>query len=457
MGFMLVLQPLGMAASTECGALIRLSSLCRSKCILTSGSDEASKCQPGDCRERLLGAVVSLRTTFRYKLVSVTAPNEESRSVLSSLADSLQLDVWRDATGFGTPALVLLKPQAAAEFFETASKKGLAVSTNSQDLQELLDNERKEVHFATYSKTSDRFERYLTYDEFKDALQQYAKEYDHVTYTSIGRSYEGRDIIGVHIKAKENLPIVFLECGIHAREWIVHATCLYIIDQLATHYGKKGDISRLLSTYEWRIYPIVNPDGYEYSHTTDRLWRKNRSHSRFSECIGADVNRNFDIGQYCTGRSSTDPCEPSYCGDEPFSEPESRAVRDALGATRGRTEFYFTLHNFGLLWMFAYAHRTQKVPEHDELMNISARASEAMKKIRGNEFDYGPISTTLYRSSGHSVDWAYENGGVKKAFIVELEPSWRTTNPNKGFVLPVREILSTVKEAWVGIKAAVAP
>ncbi|XP_065299276.1 steroid 17-alpha-hydroxylase/17,20 lyase-like isoform X1 [Dermacentor albipictus] len=29
MGFMLVLQPLGMAASTECGALIRLSSLCR--------------------------------------------------------------------------------------------------------------------------------------------------------------------------------------------------------------------------------------------------------------------------------------------------------------------------------------------------------------------------------------------------------------------------------------------
>lgn len=392
-----------------------------------------------------------------YRLVSVTAPNEKSRSILSSLADSFKLDVWRDATAFGKPALVLLRPQVATEFIETASKEGLAVSTNSHNLQQLLDDERKEVRFATYSETSDRFERYLTYGEFKDALQQYAKDYDHVTYTSIGRSYEGRDIIGVHIKAKENLPIVFLECGIHAREWIAHSTCLYIIDQLATQYGEEEDVHRLVSTYEWRVYPIVNPDGYEYAHTTDRLWRKTRSRSRFSECIGADPNRNFDIGQYCTGRSSTDPCQPSYCGDEPFSEPESRAVRDALGATQGRTEFYFALHNFGLLWMFAYAHQPQKIPEYDELMNISAKAAEAMKKIRGNEFDFGPISTTLYRSSGHSVDWAYEKEGVKKAFIVELEPSWRISDPNKGFVLPTRNILPTVKEAWVGIKAAVTP
>ena len=28
---------------------------------------------------------------------------------------------------------------------------------------------------------------------------------------------------------------------------------------------------------DWLIMPLLNPDGYEYSRTTDRMWRKNRS------------------------------------------------------------------------------------------------------------------------------------------------------------------------------------
>lgn len=62
----------------------------------------------------------------------------------------------------------------------------------------------------------------------------------------------------------------------------------------------------------WYIMPTVNPDGiwnivikrflsrwfqildkgYEYTHVTDRLWRKTRSKS-WSFCRGVDPNRNF--------------------------------------------------------------------------------------------------------------------------------------------------------------------
>ena len=28
--------------------------------------------------------------------------------------------------------------------------------------------------------------------------------------------------------------------------------------------------------FEWNIIPLLNPDGYEFSRTTDRMWRKNR-------------------------------------------------------------------------------------------------------------------------------------------------------------------------------------
>ena len=27
---------------------------------------------------------------------------------------------------------------------------------------------------------------------------------------------------------------------------------------------------------DWYVAPLLNPDGYEYSHTNDRMWRKNR-------------------------------------------------------------------------------------------------------------------------------------------------------------------------------------
>lgn len=39
------------------------------------------------------------------------------------------------------------------------------------------------------------------------------------------------------------------------------------------------------------ILPVLNPDGYEYTHTHDRMWRKNRA--QYGECIGVDLNRNF--------------------------------------------------------------------------------------------------------------------------------------------------------------------
>lgn len=70
----------------------------------------------------------------------------------------------------------------------------------------------------------------------------------------------------LQITAGANKPIIFVECGIHAREWIAPATCLYFIDQLATQYATDARIQKLVDNLEWRIYPVVNPDGYDYSH-----------------------------------------------------------------------------------------------------------------------------------------------------------------------------------------------
>ena len=58
-------------------------------------------------------------------------------------------------------------------------------------------------------------------------------------------------------------PAIFLEGGIHAREWISPATVTFIIRELVTNPAH----AELLHMFDWIIVPIVNPDGYEYSHT----------------------------------------------------------------------------------------------------------------------------------------------------------------------------------------------
>ena len=79
--------------------------------------------------------------------------------------------------------------------------------------------------------------------------------------------------------------------GIHAREWISPATVTYIIRDLVTNQRHDN----MLDQYDFFILPVVNPDGYEYTHTTDRLWRKNRAGNPLTLglCRGVDLNRNF--------------------------------------------------------------------------------------------------------------------------------------------------------------------
>lgn len=52
----------------------------------------------------------------------------------------------------------------------------------------------------------------------------------------------------------------------HAREWIGPATNTYILNQLLT--STDPSIQEIAKNYNWYIFPVANPDGYEYTHTT---------------------------------------------------------------------------------------------------------------------------------------------------------------------------------------------
>lgn len=125
---------------------------------------------------------------------------------------------------------------------------------------------------------------------------------------------------------------------------------LYIISQLVENATAYEDV---LSTLNWVIMPIVNPDGYVHTQTA-RMWRKTRKPSSNS-CFGTDANRNFGFEWGGVG-ASKDPCSDTYRGEKAFSEYEAEAIRDVLKHFQKQAKFYLTLHSYGnyLLYPWGY-------------------------------------------------------------------------------------------------------
>lgn len=131
---------------------------------------------------------------------------------------------------------------------------------------------------------------YHKMEDIHGYLDYLAETYPNLcTVYSIGRSVEGNDLKVLKISnGGSNNKAVWIDGGIHAREWISPAVVTYIINDLVLNF--EGESSSVQSI-DWYFLPLANPDGYEYSHYTDRLWRKNRA--RNGACYGTDLNRNY--------------------------------------------------------------------------------------------------------------------------------------------------------------------
>ena len=72
----------------------------------------------------------------------------------------------------------------------------------------------------------------------------------------------GREIKTITIQSANgiNKEIIFIDAGIHAREWTAPAFALYIIDVLSTKSEMSGN---LLNDFVFIILPCLNTDGDE--------------------------------------------------------------------------------------------------------------------------------------------------------------------------------------------------
>uniref|UniRef100_H3DAK6 Carboxypeptidase B2 (plasma) n=1 Tax=Tetraodon nigroviridis TaxID=99883 RepID=H3DAK6_TETNG len=175
------------------------------------------------------------------------------------------------------------------------------------------------------------------------------------------------------------------------------------------------------------------------------MWRKNRSVSKSGNCIGVDLNRNFDAN-WCTEGASDEPCSEIYCGAFPESEPETQSVAHFLRSHKDSVKLYITIHSYSQMLLFPYSCTSDEAENHNEMLEMVQEAAQKIRRYYRNTYKYGAGAKTIYLAPGGSDDWIYDLG-VKYSFTFELQDRGRY-----GFLLPPSHIARACNEALTALK-----
>lgn len=288
------------------------------------------------------------------------------------------------------------------------------------------------------------FKKYLKLEEIDHFICILASKYPHLVtiLPPIGESNQKEPLKVVKISANNRTKqIIWIDSLIHAREWITLSSTLYWMRTFVSNYGVNETITQIMDNFDFYFLPVVNPDGYEYSRTTSRFWRKNLGKFDDSACLGVDLNRNFDshFVQY------NDPCHLNYPGKGPNSQPEVKAIVDFLLPLKGQVEVYISVHSYGQWILIPWAWKTGQVANFSNLKWRASLATSSIKVVSGKKYGVEQAAN-IYIANGVSMDWAYEKLETPYAYTFELRPSDQDNLKHQGFVLPTDQIVPAGKE-----------
>jgi hypothetical protein len=293
---------------------------------------------------------------------------------------------------------------------------------------------------------ADTFRVYQSFDKpgagVRATLAAWAAASGAIHLDSIGASVEGRPILAVKVGRPGDDPghpnVLFVATH-HAREWISTVMAMKLIrwlaDSLAPALRDARDV--------W-VIPVENPDGYQYTFTGDRYWRKNRR-ANSGGTHGVDPNRNYpafwgidDVG------SSPQPGAETYRGPGPASEPETQAIIGFHAAHPPVVAVSY--HSYSGLELYPYGFSPGVLAPDLALYQALAGtdlAPAVSDNVPGSTLSHyhpGP-GWNLYRTNGEYTDWAYRTHGTI-ALTTELTSGCCVNGLYYGFDFPDDSLLA---------------
>ncbi|XP_072190893.1 carboxypeptidase A1-like [Excalfactoria chinensis] len=399
-----------------------------------------------------LGAVAAATTEdfVGHQVLRIVPSSDAELQKVQELQEleHLQLDFWLSPRGVGDPVDIRVPFPSLQPLKVHLEANGVPYSIMIENVQALVDLEQMQMlrqrRFLPLSTSTFDYTNYHTLDEiyaFMDLLV--AENPTLVSKLEIGRTTENRPIYVLKFsKGGTNRPAIWIDTGIHSREWVTQASGVWFAKKIVQ--DQNGGLANILDQMDIFLEIVTNPDGFVYTHTSNRMWRKTRSKRSGSLCIGVDPNRNWDAGFGGSGASSS-PCSETYHGPYANSEPEVKAIVDFV-KSHGNIKAFISIHSYSQLLLYPYGYTTAAVPDKAELHQVAKKAVEALSSLYGTQYKYGSIITTIYQASGGTIDWTY-NQGIKYSFTFELRDSGRY-----GFLLPASQIVPTAQETWKALE-----
>ncbi|MGH0187712.1 UNVERIFIED_CONTAM: hypothetical protein FKN15_026212 [Acipenser sinensis] len=364
---------------------------------------------------------------YPYGYTSTETPNQQELHTLAKSAVDALATLHGTKYTYGSMITTICRDQVLR--ITASSEEQITLLKELQDLEHLkLDFWREPVKTALAVDVRVPFAGLQTLKVFLESNGiQYRVMIDDVQFSTGG----------------SNRPAIWLDSGIHAREWITPATGIWSAKKIASDYGQDPSLTAILNTMDIFFEIVTNPDGYYFTHTSNRMWRKTRSINPGSSCVGVDPNRNWGAGFGGPG-TSTNPCSETYLGSFEHSESEVKSIVDFI-LGHGNFKAMITIHSYSQMLMYPYGYTSTETPNQQELHTLAKSAVDALATLHGTKYTYGSMITTIYPASGTTADWGYLNG-IKYSFTFELRDTGRY-----GFLLPAEQIIPTAQETWLAL------
>lgn len=247
--------------------------------------------------------------------------------------------------------------------------------------------------------------------------------------------------------AEESEPEVLYTALHHAREPNSLAQLIFYMWYLLENYEQDEEIRYLLDNTALYFIPCVNPDGYLFNQEIEPdgggLWRKNR---RVLEdgFVGVDLNRNYGFQWgFNNAGSSPNPQSDVYRGTAPFSEVETRAVRDFCQDHNFRVAL--NCHTYGKLLVHPWGYLDTPTSDADIFTNWAE-----LYTMQNNYLAGTGTETVGYTVNGDADDWMYG-----AADIISMTPEVGGGGQGGGFWPSTDQIIPNCKASmWMNLAAA---
>ncbi|XP_049704874.2 zinc carboxypeptidase-like [Helicoverpa armigera] len=382
-----------------------------------------------------------------YALYKVNPETEEQLKFLKDLYEkNEEYDFWKAPSHVGEYVSLVSPPELKEELEHSLKKRSIYSEITLNNLQEAFDAQlysrrKRDTREGLY------WTNYQTIDEIYGWFSDLERNNSNVvSVVTIGQTHEGRNITGIKISRGSGDRVFFLQAGELGADWLSPVILTYIANELI--FSNDPEIKAAAEDFTWYIFPLTNPDGFQFSQDSVRLWMKNRRPIS-TGVIGVDLSKNWN-SQWGVSGGSHSPSASNFIGEGPFSEPETRQLSNFIDSVSSKLTAFLSFRSFGQRFLIPFAHSNDPIYNYNEMVTIGRRAMGSLAVRYNTQYLVGTSKAVHDGATGSITDW------VKYRYRPRIAATYMLRDTgNSGFSLPVNQITPTAEETLDSLLAII--